>query len=434
MPQTCTSLASASDCYDAVVVGAGPAGSVVARQLARRDKRVLLVDKATFPRSKVCGGCLNAAGVAALEQIGLGDLPKRFAAPLGKLSLHCAGKRTTIALADNVVVPRDAFDAALADAAVSAGATLRCGVEARPIAEEGNRRVLSSASGRFFQHPIQHRSPSFPLAPSPPFATRDCRSLQLTLAGHNVHVAARIVIVAAGLNGWHEADVAARRRPERGSRIGAGVILPECPSDFEPGVVCMSVGVGGYVGMVRLADGRLDVAAAFDKKFLARAGGPAHAASLILRQAGLASPAGIEDFPWFGTPALSHQLPKVALSRTFFVGDAAGYVEPFTGEGMAWAIQSACELVPIAARAIDEYSPALAAEWGSRHRNLLARRMTVCGLVGRLLRHPRLASLATSVLVRAPWLATPLVRSLNRPRSVLQCRSPTRPVSEGLDR
>ena len=58
--------------WDALVIGAGPAGSVTARELARRGRRVLLVDRATFPRSKVCGGCLNGAAIRTLERLGLG--------------------------------------------------------------------------------------------------------------------------------------------------------------------------------------------------------------------------------------------------------------------------------------------------------------------------------------------------------------------------
>jgi flavin-dependent dehydrogenase len=45
--------------WDVVVVGAGPAGAMAARELARRGAGVLLVDRAQFPRYKVCGGCLN---------------------------------------------------------------------------------------------------------------------------------------------------------------------------------------------------------------------------------------------------------------------------------------------------------------------------------------------------------------------------------------
>ena len=68
-------LDPASD-WDAVVIGAGPAGSVAASLLARSGRRTLLVERATFPRTKVCGGCSPAGSgprerglAAALDSI-----------------------------------------------------------------------------------------------------------------------------------------------------------------------------------------------------------------------------------------------------------------------------------------------------------------------------------------------------------------------------
>src|SRR5215212_4439345 len=60
-----------TELWDAVVIGAGVAGSIAAYQLARSGARVLLVDRATFPRDKVCGCCLNAHALRALEECGL---------------------------------------------------------------------------------------------------------------------------------------------------------------------------------------------------------------------------------------------------------------------------------------------------------------------------------------------------------------------------
>ena len=60
------------DPYDAVVIGAGPAGGIAALGLARAGRRVLLVDKQRFPRAKVCGCCLNASAVATLREAELG--------------------------------------------------------------------------------------------------------------------------------------------------------------------------------------------------------------------------------------------------------------------------------------------------------------------------------------------------------------------------
>ena len=60
--------------WDVVVVGAGPAGSMAALEIARRGRSVLLVDKASFPRYKVCGCCLNARALSLLELADLGGL------------------------------------------------------------------------------------------------------------------------------------------------------------------------------------------------------------------------------------------------------------------------------------------------------------------------------------------------------------------------
>ncbi|MCA1852304.1 MAG: FAD-dependent oxidoreductase, partial [Beggiatoa sp.] len=60
--------------WDVIVIGAGPAGSSAARLLARAGRSVLLVDKSSFPRYKVCGSCLNGRVLSALEAVGLGAL------------------------------------------------------------------------------------------------------------------------------------------------------------------------------------------------------------------------------------------------------------------------------------------------------------------------------------------------------------------------
>ena len=69
--------AATSELWDAVVIGAGPAGSMTARELARLGRKVLLVDKAAFPRGKVCGCCLSGSALTTLRSVGLGGLPAR---------------------------------------------------------------------------------------------------------------------------------------------------------------------------------------------------------------------------------------------------------------------------------------------------------------------------------------------------------------------
>jgi len=61
-----------SDAYDALVIGGGPGGSATAFHLARGGARVLLAEKQTYPRDKVCGDGLTPRAVRALDHMGLG--------------------------------------------------------------------------------------------------------------------------------------------------------------------------------------------------------------------------------------------------------------------------------------------------------------------------------------------------------------------------
>lgn len=178
----------------------------------------------------------------------------------------------------------------------------------------------------------------------------------------------------------------------------------------------MAVGPGGYVGMVRLADGRVNVAAALSRRLVASAGGPGGAAMQILMLAGRDVPRELEQANWLGTLAMPYHTRQVAAPRLLAIGDAAGYEEPFTGEGMAWAVQSACAVVEYACLAIEQYEPGLPGAWSIAHRRLLGRRMHMCGLLGKALHSYPVARAATSVLCKAPWLARPLVYYLERDR------------------
>lgn len=66
--------------FDAIVIGAGPAGSTAAILLARADWSVALVEKQAFPRRKVCGECIAASNLPLLEALGIGP---QFAALAG---------------------------------------------------------------------------------------------------------------------------------------------------------------------------------------------------------------------------------------------------------------------------------------------------------------------------------------------------------------
>jgi flavin-dependent dehydrogenase len=98
---------AARQTWDAVVVGAGPAGTMAARELARRCVRVLLVDRVRFPRYKVCGSCLNPRSLRLLHKAGLGELTKSLGAiPLTGLRVGAENRFADVRLPTGAGVSR----------------------------------------------------------------------------------------------------------------------------------------------------------------------------------------------------------------------------------------------------------------------------------------------------------------------------------------
>ncbi|HEY2149036.1 MAG TPA: hypothetical protein VGH32_13940, partial [Pirellulales bacterium] len=248
----------------------------------------------------------------------------------------------------------------------------------------------------------------------------DRRIIELSNDRESVPATAKIVIAADGLGGsFLNGSREFRRIAARDSLIGAGVVLARAPVDYCRGTIYMAVGRGGYVGQVMLENGALDVAAALDRRVLAGGGNQAEAARRIVERAGLPWPNELSRLKWHGTPPLTRRLAHVAAPRVFVVGDAGAYVEPFTGEGMTWAMLTGAAVAPIACEAIDGDPQRAAERWESTHRRLLGRRMFVCRALCRLLRSERLTGAAIGLAERWPWLASPLMRLLAGSRTAL---------------
>jgi 2-polyprenyl-6-methoxyphenol hydroxylase-like FAD-dependent oxidoreductase len=175
----------------------------------------------------------------------------------------------------------------------------------------------------------------------------------------------------------------------------------------------MAAGWRGYVGLVREEDGGLNVAAAFDRAFVRDLGSPAAASAAVLAAAGFPPIQSLDDADWRGTPALTRRTRPLAVERVFLLGDSAGYVEPFTGEGMGWALESGLAVAPLALRAIEHWSPDLAGEWSSLHAHVVRRRQLVCRSLAVALRHPAPTRVVFEILRRAPAVAGLVLGRLN---------------------
>jgi len=368
--------------WDAIVVGAGPAGALAARLMAVSGLSVLLVEKKRFPRSKVCGACLNGQAMGVLRSAGLGSLVARLrGVELAEFEVRYGGRMARLALPGGAVVSRARLDAALVEAATEAGAR---------FLQETEAVVAGVRDG--------------------------VRHVRLEQPAGTAQAAARLVLVAAGIGKYGSARGAdARTHIARGSRIGAGCLVVDAPDFYEDHTVFMAVGKSGYVGMVRVEDGRLNVAAAFDPAFVRRRGAPGAAAAEVLAEAGFGPIAALETAEWQGTPRLARRTRPLAAERLFLLGDAAGYVEPFTGEGIAWALASAQAIAPLAVHAIERWDPRLKRAWSQVHWRLIGRRQLVCRGCAIALRRPCLTHLGFEFCSRAPGAAGLILKHLNAP-------------------
>jgi len=192
-----------------------------------------------------------------------------------------------------------------------------------------------------------------------------------------------------------------------------GAVFDGGAAPVGPGELHMIVGRVGYVGLVRLEDGRLNVAAAVDAEQL-RTRAPAAVVDAILAECGRGPLGGAPELGWRGTPALTRTATNLGEPRLFRLGDAAGYVEPFTGEGMCWALSGATALVPIVLRAVSDWTPALLRSWESYQDGLADRSKRLCRVLAWSLRRPPLVNTAVAVLQVAPFFAGPFVREAAR--------------------
>ena len=138
--------------FDVLVIGAGPAGSVAALVLARAGVRVALVDKARFPRDKACGDLVGPRGVQLLSDLAV-ELPP--AATVGDMIVvGPTGRRVRLPCYPSTTYPGYAFaspraslDAALQEAAVSAGADPFVGRAAEPVFHDTSLHGFVLSSG-----------------------------------------------------------------------------------------------------------------------------------------------------------------------------------------------------------------------------------------------------------------------------------------------
>jgi len=386
--------------WEIIVIGAGPAGAVSALLLARRGKKVLLIDRASFPRSKVCGCCLNVKTLKYMRLAGLDELLHNLGAvSISRLKLCTASSALDLALPAGLSLSREALDNGIIEEAKAAGVCFLPETNALVgrccnTDEQTSREVTISCTDKS--------------------ATK---STAKTLE-------AQCVLVADGLNGQALSHLAEPEgelfKPQinKSSRVGAGTMI-EVPSSeencYKSGTIYMALHKNGYVGVVQTEKNKVDLAGAFDTSFMRHCGSPQKAARQILLGAGLPYLPAFDQGHWLGTAPFTRRRRKVSAERLFILGDAASYGEPFTGEGIAWAVKSALLVVPLAEAAVERWEKKLENSWQQKQVQSIGTKQKLSRGLGLCLRHEKFSQLLVGgVFKHIPALASPLVGYINR--------------------
>jgi len=378
---------------DALVIGAGPAGSTTAILLARAGWSVAIVEKCPFPRPKVCGEFISATTVPTLDSLGLGGAFRDAAGPeirriglLAKDTALCAAMPTHAAPGDRWgrALGREKLDMLLLERARSAGAQLW-----QPYAAVGLR------------------------------AERGLQRCKIATRDREVVLRARIVVAAHG--SWERGALPTQlARPHRDSDLLAfKARFHDC--DLSPDLMPLLAFPGGYGGMVQSDAGRATLSLCIRRDALreARKSCPRGRAAVAVFEHLLAQCRGLREIlrgatlegPWLSAGPIRPGIGPGYASDVFRAGNAAGEAHPIIAEGISMAIQSADLLARQLIAAADDVSiedrraqigAAYAAEWRRR----FASRIHAAGLFAQLAMRGRSAGLLLPVLRAWPELLT----------------------------
>ncbi len=367
---------SSTDFWDAIVVGAGVAGGATAAMLAQRRWRVLLVERSVWPREKVCGGCLSASGIDTLREIGLHSAIDR-AQPTTSVVWQAGARAFEHTLPRGAAVLRGDFDASIVFEAVRRGCQFMSGCSASLL---------------------------------PASLSDSCRVLRLKTGHQTIEARAGVVIACDGLGGGLlTGEPWAKWMISPGSLIGVAATYQPRSDSISPGRIYMCMGNNGYVGLVRIDGSYEHLAAALDPASCRRAGGPVNLIREILTSCGRSIPAELEDARFRGTGTLTRRRRHLGGFRVLTVGDACGYVEPLTGEGMAWAAIGARELVNMLPNQLARWRDDLPARWRRRYLEIIGRQQRWCRAMRTTIRHPALVAagifMGSAMPALARWIA-----------------------------
>lgn len=376
---------AAQSSWDTIVIGAGVAGASTAIHAAQNGLRVLLVEAKSFPREKVCGGCLNRRAQDAITRLGLSD-QLRYAGGVDLSEIHIQVHRVgfTWTIPTLLSIRRSTLDSILVNRAISQGACF-----------------LPNTTASL--EPIESLEYASKLKSSPPIAVRmrSTRTTDSKTLSNSIALASTVVVACGLTRSALKTSSLWPSTVDPTSRIGVQSLVeldrlnggaPELGRILQANRnrLQMIASNSGYVGIC-MTDGQMvDLAAAIDPTWIKQDQPISQSVARILLDCGIKTGDFLNSCQWIATPLLTRQSASVAKPGIFLCGDALGYIEPFTGEGMSWAFDNAENLTPLLLRCTKTPSQRIEAlqKWESyvkAHRKL---RQRVCKWVAKQARHP----------------------------------------------
>lgn len=312
---------------DVAIVGGGPTGAALAALLARHGRSVVLLERSPTFHWRACGVFSSPASMDALRRIGLSEgVLRRLARPVPAMRVEThAGTRFRLTYGDDgslgappVGFDRSTLDPVLLALASEAGAEVRLG--AAVTAFDGGRLAIREGTDE-------------------------------------THVEARVIVGADGIRSTIARSLGVVRRARLGQRTGLTFHVDD-PAPATPRDARMILFRDGYVGLAPVP-GRVNVGIVIGRTWSddLRASG----AEALVGQVLSAIPAAPDDpvdwrsaercDPIEGAAPLGHRIARRHGPNWLLVGDAAGFLDPFTGEGLHRALVSA----ELAASAIDRH-------------------------------------------------------------------------------
>ncbi|CAN5811708.1 hypothetical protein BH24CHL4_BH24CHL4_11550 [soil metagenome] len=361
--------------YDAevIVVGGGPAGSATAMLLALRGHDVLLLDKSSFPRHKACSEYLNAGAVQALNELDLLD--------------------QVIAAGAHVM---DAMQVQAPDGSMFLADFTRA--EPGKFALGLSRFVLDAIIlDRARQHGVRVRERSHVREVF--ISDRDSVEIEATVEGSRHTLRAELVIGADGRHSAVSRSLGLDRSVRWPQRTGLAAHYRGLTGLSRFGE--LHVSDRGYAGLAPIEQGLTNVAFVSDRKRVAARTGSIESYFT----------ASIEDIPAVadklrgaeraggirGTGPMARRVRQASGNRFMLVGDAAGFLDPFTGDGIYEALRAAQIAAAVATTALrsGNLSARSLRAYRRERRRIFTTKGQVCWIVQGFIHHPSLMNYVT---------------------------------------